>query len=70
MPHLKTKYEVGTEKVDENEDYGGRYQPLWGGWSGNPFMARYGYPYGYSPAYYPMPRRRWRGRPYRPRYYM
>ncbi len=69
MPHLKTKYEVSEEEVDENEDYGGRYQNLWGRWgSYNPFMGGY-WPasYMYRPAYYP--RRRWRGRPYRPRYW-
>ncbi len=69
MWHMKTKYELNDEVVDDNqESY--RYRPLWGQW-GNPFMYNYNWPagYGISPAYYPPRRRFWGRRRYRPSYW-
>jgi len=70
MHHMKTKYEMSDEVVDETEgnnnqeDY--RYRRLWGRWGPRYWPVGYpSYP-GYLPAYYPP--RRWR-RPYRPVYY-
>jgi hypothetical protein len=69
MPHMKTKYELNDEVIDEagdnnQEEY--RYRRLWGRWGPRYWPVGYpGYP-GYLPAYYPT-RRRYR--PYRPVYY-